>query len=67
MGLIISSIIRLGRINCLKKDPYKYTSCRTLFGKIKIASDRIDEMRRTKDQKLSTLNLAFLGTHSGKF
>jgi hypothetical protein len=39
-----------------------YQLCMTLFRKIKIASDRINEMRRTKDQKLSTLNLLFLGT-----
>jgi hypothetical protein len=50
-------INRLGRINCLQKDPYKSTMCRTLFRKIKIASDKIDEMKRSKDQKLSILNL----------
>jgi hypothetical protein len=55
-----TSINRLGRINCLEKDPYKSTEWRTLFSKIKIASDRIDEMKRSKDQKLSTLNLQAL-------
>ncbi len=34
----------------------KRTSCRTLFRKIEIASDRIDEMKWTKEQIWSTLN-----------
>ncbi len=52
----------LGRINCLEKDPYESTVCRSLFRKIGIASNRIDEMKRSKDQKLSTLNLLTLRT-----
>jgi hypothetical protein len=31
------------------KDPYKSTVCRPLFRKIGIASDRIDEMKRSKN------------------
>ncbi len=61
-GLLKTSINRLGRINCLEKDPYKSTVCRSLFRKIGIASDRIDEMKRSKDQKLSTINLLTLRT-----
>ncbi len=34
----------------------------TVFRKIKIASDRIDEMKRFKDQKLSILNLSTFRT-----
>jgi hypothetical protein len=56
------SINKLGRINCLEKDLYKNTVCKTLLSKIKVASDRIDEMKRSKDQKLSILNLPTLRT-----
>jgi hypothetical protein len=61
-GLLKTSINRLGRNNCLEKDPYKSTVCRSLFKKIGIASDRIDEMKRSKDQKLSISNLLTLRT-----
>jgi hypothetical protein len=55
-------INRLGRINCLEKDPCRSTVCRAFFRKIKIASDKIDEMKRSKDRKLSILNLPTLKT-----
>jgi hypothetical protein len=55
-----SFIIRLFRISRLEKDPYKSTPCMTLFSKIGLASDRIDEMKRSKDQNLSTLNFSSL-------
>jgi hypothetical protein len=52
----------MGHIEYLEKVPYKCTSCRTLFSKIKIASDRINEMNWDKDQKLSILNFLAFGT-----
>jgi hypothetical protein len=63
-GLLKISINRLDRINGLEMDPYKRIVCRSLFNKIKIASDRIDKMKRSKDQKLSTLNLLALRTNA---
>ncbi len=55
-------IITLINIDYLKIHLDKRTSCMTLFSKIKIAGDRIDEMSWSKDQKLSTLNLLTLKT-----
>jgi hypothetical protein len=57
-----SPIITLVNIDYLKIHLDKRTSCMTLFSKIKIAGDRIDEIRWSKDQKLSTLNLLTLKT-----
>jgi hypothetical protein len=57
-----SPIITLVNIDFLKIHLDKRTSCMTLFSKIKITGDRIDEISWSKDQKLSTLNLLTLKT-----
>jgi hypothetical protein len=59
-------IITLINIEYLKIHLDKRTSCMTLFSKIKIAGDRIDEISWSKDQKLSTLNFPTFGTTNKK-